>query len=766
MLEVLVFIFVVAFISPLIGKFPRVGTFILSLILLYVLIYFLGLVNPVMEKGHLVYKYAWIPHLGVSLTFLVDGLSLFFAILIVAFGILIVIYSYSYLNGVKYIGRFYAYLILFMGAMLGLVLSDNLISLFVFWELTSFSSYLLIGFYHNQERSRVAARQALLVTGLGGLAMLAGFVLLGMAGGSYEIQELISQKDLLLASTYLQGIVVLLLLGVFTKSAQFPFHFWLPNAMEAPTPVSAYLHSATMVKAGIYLIFRLNPIFSHSQLWSVLLLVIGGITVVLGVLEAFRSVDLKRILAYTTISALGLFVLMVGIGSEKALKAALFYLAAHAFYKGGLFLVTGIIDHQMGTRSLDKLTSVKLKMPITALATGLACASMMGIIPFLGYLGKEMIYDASLGVSSWNYFITTIVFIANVFFVAISIKIYAGLFMHNSPSGNSEPVKEPSFWMVAPPLALGGIGLLLGGFGKWFLNDIPKSALQAMLAEPVRLDLSLWHGFNQVVWLSLFTLLVGLLVFKKGLGVLKLYSTVHGALESIPEKGYKKGIYLLQKWAYVQTKWIQNGYLRNYISVFIATFILLVGYFLFYSGLLGEERILLDTRSFFNNKLVILILIISTLSFIFKSKSQLVVVAAIGIIGYSIALSYTMYSAPDVAITQFLAESLSLILLVLIAPRLPGLGGSKFRIKGVYLAISILFGIVMTYITLMGMGLEKPTALKEYFLGNSVLEGKGANAVNVILVDFRALDTLGEISVLVIAMVGIVSLMRGKSFKP
>ncbi|GAB3651980.1 putative monovalent cation/H+ antiporter subunit A [Echinicola sediminis] len=731
-----------------------------------VLVYFLKLIDVVVQKEGLAFQYEWAPSIGVSMSFWVDGLSLFFALLIISFGILIVIYSYSYLKGEQFIGRFYAYLILFMGAMLGLVLSDNLISLFVFWELTSFSSYLLIGFYHYRERSRYAARQGLLVTGLGGLAMLAGFVLMGMAGDSYGIQDLLGQKDLVLNSSFLPAIVVLVLLGIVTKSAQFPFHFWLPNAMEAPTPVSAYLHSSTMVKAGIYLLFRLNPVFSHSPLWMGLLMATGAVTMVLGAVEAIRSDDLKRILAYTTISALGLFVLMVGIGSEHALKAALFYLFGHAFYKGGLFLMAGIMDQQSGTRSLGKLEAIKTSMPFTAIAAGLACASMIGLVPFLGFLGKEMVYKAAMEAEMFMVMLTVAVFLANVFFVAVAIKVFFGIFVHHSPEEKKIPVTDPSRWMVIPPLALGLGGLFFGIFPAWAMKGLFESALAGTIGEASDWDLSLWHGFNKVVWLSLGTVLAGFVLYKGREVRTEVLSKVFAFLEGLPAKGYRKSIFLLQKWAYLQTQWVQNGYLRNYIAVFVAAFILLVGYYVYQSGLFYEVGISLEFKDLFNNKLLILLLIVSTLVFIFRSKSQLMVIAAIGIIGYSIALSYTIYSAPDVAITQFLAESLGLILLILIASRLPGLDTSKLRIKGIYLVVSVLFGLLMTLVTLLGMGVEKSSKLKEYFLSNSLLEGKGANAVNVILVDFRALDTLGEISVLVIAMLGIISLLREKSVKP
>ncbi|MDN3671069.1 proton-conducting transporter membrane subunit [Echinicola jeungdonensis] len=766
MAEVLIFIFVLAVLAPFLQRFHRIGLFLLSSSLLGVLVYFVGLVQPVLEKGSLEYPYQWANELGVSLNFLVDGLSLFFALLILSFGLLILIYASSYLKGDPKIGRFYMYFLFFLGSMLGLVLASNLISLFVFWELTSFSSYLLIGYYNQKEKSRKAARQALLVTGLGGLAMLAGFVLLGMAGGTYEIPALLDNAGLLENHPYTQAIVLLISFGVFTKSAQFPFHFWLPNAMEAPTPVSAYLHSSTMVKAGIYLIFRLNPLLTQSEFWKDILLIIGAITLLVGAVEAFRSDDLKRVLAYTTISALGLFVLMAGIGSKDALKAAFIYLIAHALYKGGLFLVTGILDHKCGTRNISDLAEVRKKMPLTALATGLACASMVGLIPLLGFLGKEMVYKASLSFTSWNWGMMGIVMLSNVFFVAIAFKIFIALFLQPSKDKTTQPVNEASIWMLIAPLVMGFAGLFIGAFPEFSLKSISGSAVPSILGSPLELDLSLWHGFNFIFILSLATIAIGFILFLGRTRILVWMSKIKIPFESLPEKGYQNVVEGLQKWANSQTRWIQNGYLRNYISIFIFVFIVLVTFHVIRSGLIFDELIKLGSQDIINNKLIILFLVVVTLVFIFLSKSQLMVVAAIGIIGYSIALSYTMYSAPDVAITQFLAESLSLILLILIAPQLPGLVNTKLKIKGRYLLVSILFGLVMTWVTLMGMGVEKSSPLKDYFLKNSILEGKGANAVNVILVDFRALDTLGEISVLAITMVGIISLLKVSKINP
>jgi multicomponent Na+:H+ antiporter subunit A len=360
-------------------------------------LYFGSLIGPIAAGQRLVVAYPWVPSLGVILSFQVDGLSLLFALLISGIGTLVMVYSGGYLAGHHQLGRFFAIILAFMAAMLGLVLADNLLLLFAFWELTSLTSYLLIGFEHERPAARAAALQALLVTGAGELAMLAGLILLGQVGGSLELSQLLTRGEAIRADALYPAILLLILAGALTKSAQVPFHFWLPNAMEAPTPVSAYLHSATMVKVGIYLLARLSPVLGGTPSWQLVLTMVGTATMLVGAWLAVRHTDLKRILAYSTLSALGTLVMLLGIGSAYAATAAVAFLFGHALYKGALFLVAGAIDHETGTREVDRLGGLRGAMPITAAAAGLAALSMAGLPPFFGFIGKELSYEAVLG---------------------------------------------------------------------------------------------------------------------------------------------------------------------------------------------------------------------------------------------------------------------------------------------------------------------------------------------------------------------------------
>ena len=765
MLYALLSVFLLALIAPFIYRLSsmKVPQF-LAVCTAGIVGYFLSYL-PEIDKGFTrTFQYPWADSLGVSLSFYVDGLSLFFALLISFFGVLIILYAGNYMKGMEHANRFFGYLILFMGSMLGLVLSGNVISMFVFWELTSFSSYLLIGFKNKDEKSREAARQSILVTGGGGLVLLAGLVLMGIAGGSYDIQELISNTEMIRQHPYLSATIVLILIGAFTKSAQFPFHFWLPNAMQAPTPVSAYLHSATMVKAGVFIVFRFNPIFSGIELWQIILASVGGFTMVMGAIVAFKADDLKRILAFTTISALGIFFMMIGIGSEAALQAAIVYVLAHALYKGALFLAAGTLDHECGTRKISELSGFRKKMPRTAAATILSCLSMMGIIPFLGFTGKELLYDAALH-SDTPYFVLIIsLVLASVFFTAIAIKIVYQIFFVKAENAGPT-VTEASWFMFAPPLVLGLLGFLFSVLPNLSIQALLEITAGNMGISSGELDMSLWHGFNTVLLLSLATIILGIILYRGRYVFEKIYSKLPFPLSAIPEKLYDGSLAALTSFSLFQTRAVQNGFLRNYISMFIAVFCFLSIYYLFSSGYLFRSAIDFKWDDIKIYEILVLILVAITVVFLFFAKSRLTVIASIGIIGYGIALSYTFFSAPDVAITQFLAETLGLILLAVILPKLPRLHIANQGSKIKYFLVSLTFGVVMVIITLIVMSEPGRDGLKEYFVLNSLPLGKGENIVNVILVDFRAMDTLGEISVLVITMLGIISLLKLKPEK-
>lgn len=765
MLHALLSVFILALIAPFIYRQSSVKVPVfLAVCTAGIMGYFLSYMADVAKGLTHTFQYPWADGLGVSLSFYVDGLSLFFALLISFFGVLIILYAGYYMKGMEHANRFFGYLILFMGSMLGLVLSGNIISMFVFWELTSISSYFLIGFKNKDEKSREAARQSILVTGGGGLVLLAGLVLMGIAGGSYNIPELLANTEVIRQHPYLSATIILILIGAFTKSAQFPFHFWLPNAMQAPTPVSAYLHSATMVKAGVFLVFRFNPIFTGIDQWQIILASVGGFTMVMGAIVAFKADDLKRILAFTTISALGIFFMMIGIGSEMALKAAMVYVLAHALYKGALFLAAGTLDHECGTRKISELSGIRKKMPWTASATILSCLSMMGIIPFLGFTGKELLYDAALYSGAPYFVLIVALVIASVFFAAVAIKIvYQTFFVKTENTGTTVP--EASGFMFIPPLVLGVLGFLFGILPNLSVQPLLEVAAGNMGNTYGDLDMSLWHGLNTVLLLSLATIVLGIVLYSGRNTFEKIYRKLPFQLSAIPEKLYNESLATLTSFSLFQTRAVQNGYLRNYISMFIAVFCSLSIYYLFSSGFIFRPSIDFKWDDIRIYEILVLILVAITVVFLFFAKSRLTVIASIGIIGYGIALSYTFFSAPDVAITQFLAETLGLILLAVILPKLPRLHVSNQGSKIKYFLVSLTFGVLMVVITLIVMSAPVNDGLKEYFVENSLPLGKGENIVNVILVDFRAMDTLGEISVLVITMIGIISLLKLKPEK-
>ncbi|MFW5760904.1 MAG: hydrogen gas-evolving membrane-bound hydrogenase subunit E [Cyclobacteriaceae bacterium] len=753
---IIVCIFLTALLTPFIYNKSKVIAAVLLMLILGAANFVFFSFLPEIKAGNTISEtYNWIPDLGINLSFYLDGLGLFFALLVLVIGILVVFYSLKYMKGYPHESRFFAYLLFFMGSMLGVVLSANLISLFVFWELTSLSSFFLIGFNNTEEKSRYASRQALLITAGGGLALMAGFILIYLATGSYSMLEVLKNKEALHNSPMIAGTIILLLAGAFTKSAQFPFHFWLPNAMAAPTPVSAYLHSATMVKAGVYLVFRFNPILADIVLWQQLLTIFGAFTMIFAAFKAIRADDLKRMLAFTTTSALGIFFMMIGAGSKAAINGAIIYVMAHAIYKGALFLIAGNVDHEAGTRKISQLSGLARKMPYTAIAAVAASISMAGLIPSKGFVGKEILYDALLHFPGNGIMLLVLLFIASAFFVVISILIgYKMLF------GSLKPAKahEASIFMYLPPVILGILGLLLAIFPKLISQPLLAVATENVMGAPTELKIKLWHGFNLVFWLSVATLAVGFIIYFLRNLFLKFWQR-HNFLHWLDaDKIYKTLVNGTGSLAHWLTEFIQNGYLRNYISVFISVFSGLIIY-LYFTGRFNLEFIHNSWQNLAIFEVAILILVIIAILVLFTTRSRLIVVATLTIIGYGMALAYALFSAPDVAMTQFLAESLMLIMLILILHRLPGYVISGLKITKKYLITSIVFGVLMMGISLMMLSKEVDSKLKEYFISNSVSKGKGENVVNVILVDFRALDTLGEITVLGITMIGIIALL-------
>ncbi len=752
--------FILAILTPILFKYQKkIAGLILSLLPLGLFLYFLSYANSVLDGNKIVEVYKWFPSLGINLSFLLDGLSLIFSLIITGIGFAVFLYASYYMKDNKYISRFYIYILVFMTAMLGVVISNNIISLFVFWEITSISSYLLIGFNHDTEKSRYSALQALLVTGGGGLAMLGGFILIMIITGESEISQIFAKSDLILQSSLLTPIVILILLGAFTKSAQFPFHFWLPNAMEAPTPVSAYLHSATMVKAGIFLIARFSPLFNGVELWNWLLIIAGSTTMFMGAAISIKQTDLKRILAYSTVSVLGILTFLLGIGTEIAINAMILYLIAHSIYKGALFLIAGIVDHSAGTRDIREVGGLKSFMPLIAYSGLFSALSMLGMFPFLGFIGKETLYSAVLQFGYFNYFLISITVITGILLLITSVMAGVKPFFGKLKHQNEHPHKV-SWQMATGPVFLAIMGLLFGLFGNSLLNSTVNIASGNILSGISNFEIHLWHGFNTVFMLSLLTIAIGAILyyyFDYYIDLIRRFNAINLLKPSVL---YDKLIELLVFTARFITKFLQNGYLSNYILMIILTTLFLT--ILSFSKFSIIQNIAFNLDYEIYELIIVIIAIVSSIALI-MSPGRLAAVALTGVTGFSVAIIYIFYSAPDLALTQFAVETLTVIIFVLVIYKLPKfVSFSRRLIRWRDFAVASLFGAMMSYIVLMSYSVHFTDDFKRFFSENSYTVAKGKNIVNVILVDFRAMDTLGEIIVLSVAAIGIYLLINIK----
>ncbi|KKO46262.1 cation:proton antiporter [Arsukibacterium ikkense] len=749
--------FVVAGFAPWLHRLiGRQTGWLLALLPATIFVYFASLIPQISSGETLRHAYQWFPGMAIQFSFLVDGLSLLFALLISGIGFFILAYAGRYLEGHPALGRFFLFLLGFMGSMLGLVLSDNLISLFVFWELTTVSSFMLIGFNHEDADSRKKAHQGLMVTVFGGLALMTGFIMLGMAAGSFELSEILAGPSLTEHSLYLP-MLSLILLGAFTKSAQTPFHFWLPNAMAAPTPVSAYLHSATMVKAGIYLLARLNPTLGGSSSWLLTLTFIGALTMLTGIILASRATGIKKVLAYSTVMALGTLTMLLGLGTEKAALAAVTFLLAHALYKGALFMIAGILDHEAGVKDFRDVAGLRRLMPKTTIAAVVAALSLAGVIPLFGFVGKELLLEAVLSGSRWQVGLTIATVTANIFVVLVAallaLKPWFGKTLATPKAAH-----DPGPALLAGPVVLASLGLLCGVLP--FLPDqyLLQAAASAVYGQPVSYSLVLWHGINLPLMLSLGSLALGLLLYRFWQGWREHTVLLERLSPYGPENGYNRLMQGLVSFSAWQTKTLQNGYLRHYLITTLATVVLLVGW-----AVLRLDTIALNV-DFSGLRLqeitVVLLLLVTTLAAV-TVKSFLAAVALLGALGFGVALIYVFFSAVDVGITQVLVETITVLLLVLVLYRLP-----EFRklSSGVNRArdatIALLSGGLITVLILLVTNARSMEGISGFFLEKSVSEGFGRNVVNVILVDFRALDTLGEIFVLALVAIGVYAMMH------
>lgn len=758
MLFIIILCVVFGFSLLLWSRFAKnIFPFITTLLPLGAFTWFLGKIPVVRSAGFFEESIQWVPQLGINLNFRLDGLSLIFALMITGIGALVFWYTTSYLKGHKYLARFYMYLCIFMAAMLGMVLADNLVTLFIFWELTSISSFFLIGFNNEEGPSRRSALIALLITGSGGFMLLAGIVLLGITSGTYDISAMLGQRDVIVNSSFYPAIAILFFLAAFTKSAQFPFHFWLPGAMKAPTPVSTYLHSATMVKAGVYLLIRFSPVLGGTELWNTTLTAVGGITMVYAAITVVYKSDLKAILAYTTVSSLGVMIFLTGIGTNEAILAALAFIIAHALYKASLFLITGIIDHETGTRDITQLSGLKKVLMPVAIAGFTAAIISGGVPPTFGFISKDLTYEATLNHGSYATIVTIAAVVTNIFLFyggfAAGVKPFTGTL-----PASFEKVHMPALSMWLPPIILVTLGVLFGLAPGIVEGALIKPAATA-LTGGADFHIKLWHGFNTVLLLSAITIGGGLLLYYMVKSAAKIEAVINKYNPVSPEQVFDNFVAALQKISRAGTRIVQNGYLRRYVFITLSFMLALMLYVIF-----NNFSLHINTENFGNLTLyeitvvgIMIVAIITTL----VSRSRLVSVSALGILGFSICTIFVFYSAPDLAMTQFSVDILTVILFVFVLFKLPKiLKQSKDgpRVSSIFLAT--MFGATITFICLKVLNEPINTEVSEFYSTNAYTLAKGKNIVNVLLVDFRGVDTLIEICVLIVAALGVYSLLK------
>jgi len=759
----LAIIFAAAFIAPpVIRGLGDRGGWLLSLAPFSALVGFLMLSGQIADGGVIDLEYQWFTALEASFDLRLDGLSLMMSTLICLIGGFIVIYASGYLHGHPQLGRFYLYLLAFMGSMVGLVLSDNVILMFIFWEGTSITSYLLIGFNHEEKSARWKSLQALLVTGLGAMAMLAGFILIGMVTGSYKFSEINGMGDLLQASPWYTAIVLLILGGAFTKSAQVPFHFWLPNAMAGPTPVSAFLHSATMVKGGVFLLARLNPAFSGSGLWENMLAIFGGATLLLAMFLGLFQKDVKAVLAYTTLGVLGILTMLLGFGSTYAIKAMVVFLIGHALYKATLFMVAGSIDHETGTRDVTLLRGLRGLMPITALAGGLAALSMSGIPPFFGFIGKELIYKAGVALTGPQLVFLVVALVGNLVMMGLALKAGIGPFF-GKPNYADLPKKphEAPLSMWIGPVVLASAGLLFGLVPFWVTDTFVAPAVASVAGDSMKpLDLALWHLVkpNLPLLLSGLTVIGGCIVFYNRARFWAVADRVLAAIRPYGAEAMYERIFNGTIWfSKAQTRWLQTGRLHDYVFTIV---LVAVGFLFWAFWSYGGWSLDIDWAEYDLMIVGLSVLMMVAAVAACLASGYITVLVSLGTIGFGVALIFAYHGAPDLAITQLLVETLTVVLFMFVIihlPKLKVLSSRAIRVRDALLASA--FGASITILLLMATNIQMEHPISERLAEMSYPEAKGKNVVNVILVDFRALDTMGEIVVVATAALGIAALV-------
>jgi len=720
----------------------------------------LSLAPAVMGGVPATLRVAWIPALGLDLSLWLDPLGLLFAGLILGIGLLVVIYAAGYLAPGKSTARFLSFLMLFQGAMIGIALSNNVLLMLVFWELTSLSSFLLIGLWRDRADARQGARMALAVTGGGGLALIAGMLLLGQAAGSFELATILTQGEAVRASPLYPAILVLILLGAFTKSAQFPFHFWLPHAMAAPTPVSAYLHSATMVKAGVFLLARLWPALAGSDLWFYVVAPAGLVTMVFGASVALFRDDLKAILAYSTISQLGLMIMLLGFGTPAAATAAVLHVLNHAAFKAALFMNAGIVDHETGTRDIRRLGGLAALMPVTATLGTLAAAAMAGLPPLGGFISKEMMLEQSAHTSfaGQAWVVPVLATIGALLSAAYSFRYAAGLFFGARRTGDVASPHDPGAAMLGPPALLVAIALGLGLMPMTLAGPLVAAAAGAVTAgraaEP---HLALWHGINLPLGMSIVAVALGAaLLWRRAPVAAWVAGRSWPDAKRLFDAGMAAGVAATRRVSLA----VHGASLQRYLLMVIVVAVALGAQAAFIHGLPAGGRARLPAGP--AAVVAWFVLVAATLTVVVAQRRRYLALVFISVIGLVVALTFVHLSAPDLALTQIAVEVVTILLMLLalhLLPKLPPrLSSTRRRARDA--AVAVAAGVGTGWLAWGMMTRDVVASVSAYHWANSYSGGGGKNVVNVTLVDFRAFDTLGEIIVLGIAGLTIFALLE------
>ncbi|KGM55086.1 monovalent cation/H+ antiporter subunit A [Lysobacter daejeonensis GH1-9] len=705
-------------------------------------------------------SYPWLPQIGLDFSLRLDGLAWMFALMVLAIGVLVVMYARYYMGEEEDAPRFFGYLLLFMGAMLGMVLAGNLLLLAIFWELTSITSFLLIGFWGGQKEAREGARMALTITGAGGLALLGGVILIGQVVGSYELDAVLAASDAIRTHPHYPAILALVLAGIFTKSAQFPFHFWLPHAMSAPTPVSAYLHSATMVKAGVFLLARLHPVLAGTDLFFYVVSTVGAATLLVGAWNAIFQHDLKGLLAYSTISHLGLITLLFGLSTPLAVVAGLFHILNHATFKASLFMAAGIIDHEAGTRDMRRLGNLRHFLPVTSALAITAALAMAGIPLLNGFLSKEMFFAQALevqGHDTMRVAMTLVAFLAGAFGVAYSLRFVHDTFFGSGPRAVAGDVHEPPRFMRIPVGVLVALCLAVGIVPAWTVAPVLATAAHGVLGDRVpEYSLAIWHGFNLPLLMSLGGVLGGGLLY---LGLRRLIDLHAVARYALGRHLFRVNTRALLTTARRVTLHVTDGSVqRSLWWVLVAVVAVSAG---------PVAATLAGAASAASQPMPLLgwglwaILVGGTLATVALHRQRLLALLVVGAVGLSVSLTFVFLSAPDLALTQLLVEMVTIALMLLALNYLPqtsvktNLRARRWRDGAIALVSGLAVGGLVYAMTTRPLD----TVAGE-LLARSLPEGYGRNVVNVILVDFRGFDTLGEITVFGIAGLVVHALLR------